>query len=443
LKDIRYAGWSTAGDTIAYVRNNDLYIWRDGNSTQITYDGSADIFNGVPDWVYEEEIFAETNTLWFSPDGRYLTFLRFNETGVPTYRVPYYMKGSRAPPYPEYLELRYPKAGQTNPTVTVHLVNLDDLSAGATQISFDAFKPDDLVISEVAWVTDAHSHFVFRSLNRVQDHEVLALVDVESCSVSKLKERKEESGWIDSQKAIHYLEGLNSFVDLSDESGFNHIYLHYLPQPSIPTPIPVPLTSGDWEVTNILYADRLNIYYQSTERHSTERHIYVTSMFSWQKEAIVDISKEGYYSASFSSQGGFYVLSYNGPDLPRQELYSTQDVKKPLRVLSNNAKLEKKLSDYNLPTTTWTTIRHPDGFEMNAIERLPPNFDPSKKYPLLLNPYGGPGSQQTGKYFRQVDWNAYLASDPELNYVVLIVDNRGTGFKGRNFRSAVTGQLGT
>ena len=434
---IRYAGWSPSGDSIAYVQGNNLYVYRDGRSTQITHDGSADVFNGVPDWTYEEEIFSSTNTLWFSPDSRYLAFLRFDETDVPTYRVPYYMTGQKATAYPRELELKYPKAGQPIPTVTLHLVHLYDLDQDATKIDFDAFQSEDLLIGEVAWITDAHSHLAWKCFNRVQDHEKLVVLDLASKHSFVATDRKEPNGWIDNTQSIRYVPRMNYYVYLSDEDGWTHIYMQYVNATK-----PLQLTMGEWEVTKILHVSSEAVYYQSTERDSTERHVYSLDLDFLNKVALVNDTEAGYYSTSFSHKGGYYVLSFAGPGLPRQELFSLNDTSNSIKVLQNNNKLAKELSHYELPTTSWTTIKHPDGFDLNVLEMRPPNFDPRKKYPLLLNPYGGPGAQETGKIFSGANWWAYIASDPQLEYVVLTVDGRGTGFKGKAFRSVVTSRLG-
>ncbi|KAL3420977.1 dipeptidyl-peptidase 4 [Phlyctema vagabunda] len=440
--DIQYAAWSPVGDTVAYVRGNNLFIWENGTSTQITEDGGPDVFNAVPDWVYEEEIFGDKYTLWFSPDGEQLAFLRFNETGVETYQVPYYMAhGSTAPPYPEYLELRYPKVGSTNPTVTLHLLDLTNLSAGPSKVEFESFEPEDLVAGEVAWVTDTHTQVIYRTFNRVQDQEKLILVDVPTLSASVVRERDARPGWIDNNLAIQYIPGTDSYVDLSDENGWQHLYLY-----SVNGSEPLnAITTGEWEVTAVLNInpETKTIYYQSTERDSTERHIYSVSLDGTKKKAVVDDSKAGSWTASFSAGGSYYILSYNGPELPNQKLYAINSTTTALQTINDNAKLASKLSQYTLPKVSWTTIDHPDGYSFNVMERLPPNFDSSKKYPVVFDPYGGPGSQQTTKTFRQVDFRAYLASDPELEYVILSVDNRGTGYKGRDFRTVVSGKLGT
>lgn len=435
--DIRYARWSPTGDSIAYVRHNNLYINQDGKNIKITNDGSADIFNGVPDWVYEEEIFASTNTMWYSPDGRYIAFLKFNDTGVPIYRVPYYMTGQKATAYPRELELKYPKAGQVIPTVSLHLVDLDNIDKGPQDLDSDSFAPEDLVIGEVTWITDNHSHLAWRCLNRIQDHDELIILDVLNKTTFIATERTEPKGWIDNVQSIRYLPGMNCFVYLSDKDGWSHIFLHYLNGTDS-----LQLTKGKWEVTQILYVNSDTVFYQSTERDSTERHIYSLDLNSLRKTALVDDTVPGVYRASFSSEGGYYILSYLGPKLPRQALYSVQDSTKAIRVLQNNSVLFEKLSKYNLPQSRWTTIKHPDGFELNVLETLPPDFDVKRSYPLLLNPYGGPGSQQTAKTYHGADWWAYIASDPSLEYVVLTVDGRGTGFKGNTFGHTVTGKLG-
>ncbi|KAG9229582.1 extracellular dipeptidyl-peptidase Dpp4 [Amylocarpus encephaloides] len=437
--DIQFAGWSPVGNTIAYVRGNNLFVWQNGTTTQITKDGGPDVFNAVPDWVYEEEIFGDYKTLWFSPDGEYIAYLRFDETGVPTYSIPYYMAGKIvAPPYPDTLELRYPKVGETNPTASFHLLSLSDLAVGPRKVEFESFAPHDLIIGEVAWVTDDHSNVIFRTFNRVQDQEKLLLVDTATASAKVVRERDGRPGWIENNIAIQYV-GNGSYVDLSDASGYLHIYLY-----DVAASTPTPITSGEWEVTSILNIDskRGKVYYQSTEHGSNERHVYSVNLNGSGKKALVDDEVEGYWTASFSSGSGYYILSYNGPNLPNQKLYSANSSTIAIKTINDNARLAAKLEAYTLPNVTWSTIDHPDGYSFNVMERLPPNFDPSKRYPVVFDPYGGPNSQQTGKTFKQVEFRAYLASDPELEYVILTVDNRGTGFKGRDFRTPVTQQLG-
>jgi dipeptidyl-peptidase-4 len=396
------------------------------------------------------EIYADRYTLWFSPDGEYLAFLRMNETGVPTYTVPYYMAGqTTAPSYPRELDIRYPKVSETNPTVTFNLVDVKSIVKGLApvvdEVAFDAFAPDDLLITEVAWVAERHEHVIFRCMNRVQDRERLVLVNVDDKKSTKIvRDRDGTDGWLDNNLAIQFVGTINNdttryYLDLSDHTGYTHLYLYPIEGGS-----PKALTEGDWEVTSIVKIDenRNLVYFLSTECDSTERHLFSVSLTTGEKKALVDIDKPGYWSASFSVEGGYYILSYNGPNLPWQKLYAVNDTSTPIQTINDNALLARKLAKYKLPFSRFSTLNHPDGFSLNCRETLPANFDPAKKYPVLFDPYGGPGSQEVAKAYETTGWRAYIGSDPELEYIVVTVDNRGTGYKGRGFRSAVTKQLG-
>jgi dipeptidyl aminopeptidase/acylaminoacyl peptidase len=445
--NIQYADFNPVSSSqIAFVQGNNLYIWNEGEIAQITDNGGPDMFNAVPDWVYEEEIFGDRYTLWYSPDGKYLAFLSFNETGVETFTIPYYMDNQKvAPVYPYELELRYPKVGTKNPTVQFNVLDVDALEYETLPI--EAFPEDDLVVGEVAWVTKEHGKILYRAFNRVQDQEKVVVVDVGSGSSSVVRERDGSDGWIDDNIVVTYIGPLGNssfngsteyYLDLSDESGWNHLYLFPLNGGEKKA-----LTSGEWEVISILKIDQKRelVYYTSTEHHSTERHVYSVSYKTGKKTALVDDTVPAVWTASFSSGGGYYVLRYAGPDVPYQELYSVNSTK-PVRTIVDNKRLYDTLKTYNLPNITYLDLVHPSGVTLDAMLRLPPNFDPSKKYPMILLPYGGPGAKEVTKAFNPLNWKAYIASDPELEYITLTVDNRGTGSKGRKFRASVVSNLG-
>ncbi|PKS05194.1 hypothetical protein jhhlp_008562 [Lomentospora prolificans] len=444
--DIQYAEIAPQGDNIAFVRGNNLFI-RDhatGSVEQITHDGGPDLFHGVPDWVYEEEIFGDRSTLWFSPDAEYLAFLSFNETGVGTFTVPYYMNGQEvAPTYPKELELRYPKVGSTNPTVELNILTLS--SGTYERVSVSVFEPEDLIIGEVAWVTDSHTSLLYRAFNRVQDRDAHVIVDPTSLSERVVRRRDGSDGWLDHTLAVSYVGTLQSssndtyYIDLSDEDGWSHIYLYPVNGGDA-----IQLTSGEWEVSAILYVDTVQklVYYQASTSHSTERHVYKVSWEDNEITALVDDSVPAYWSASFSSGGGYYILSYLGPDVPYQELYSSNSTSTPLRVIQDNKPFYDTISKYKLPEISYFELEHPDGYSLNVMQQLPPNFDSSRTYPVLFTPYGGPNSQSVSKRFQTYGWEAYISSDPELEYVVYTVDNRGTAQRGRKYRSAVTSRLG-
>jgi dipeptidyl-peptidase-4 len=440
--DIQYAAWAPVGNTLAFVRGNNLYISNDSEVTQITFDGGPDMFHAVPDWVYEEEIFGVAYAFWWSPDANYLAYLSFNETGVGTFTVPYFMEGQEiAPSYPSELELRYPKVGTTNPTVQFTL--LDTQTLENSTIPIEAFEANDTIVGEVAWVTDEHSSVLLHVFNRVQDLEKYVLVDVASGNTTTSRERDGSDGWLDNNLAINYIGSVNGsnetwYVDLSDQSGWNHLYLF-----PIHGGDNVTLTSGEWEVTNILSVDSEKelIYYRSTTFHSTSRHVYSVSYATGEITPLVNDAEPAYYSASFSPAGGYYLLSYQGPDVPYQDLYSTNS-SEPLSTITNNAVLYGAIQEYSLPNITYFELQHPDGYTLNVMQRLPPNFNSSRQYPVLFTPYGGPGAQEVSQVFQTLNFKAYISSDPELAYITYTVDGRGTGYKGRAFRATVASHLG-
>lgn len=440
--DIQYAVFAPIGNSIAFVRGNNLYLRNGSDVKQITSDGSPDLFNAIPDWVYEEEIFGDRYTLWWSPDGTQIAYLSFNETGVGTFSIPYYMNNKKyPPPYPRELDLRYPKVGTTNPTVKFNLLDVE--SSEISNIPITTFEPNNTVVGEVKWFTENSSHVMYRVFDRVQENEKLVLIDTSTKSSTIIRERDGSDGWLDNSLTATYVGELNGtewYIDISDVSGWAHLYLF-----SLDGNQNITLTSGEWEVRALasVDAERQLIYYTSTQQSSLGSHLYSVSFPDPVVTPLVDDSVPGYYSASFSGSGGYYLLSYSGPNVPYQELYSVES-QTPIRVLTNNSALYDRLQTYALPNITYFELPIPDTeYTMNVMQRLPPNFDPSRKYPVLFTPYGGPGAQEASYRFQALTFRAYIASDPELEYITYTVDGRGTGFKGRAFRAEVSRQLGT
>ena len=370
---------------------------------------------------------------------------------------PYNPKASNATSYPRELEIRYPKAGATNPTVKATLLNINWDAAGPKPqpIAIDQwYEPHDLIVGEVRWLG---ARIALRLFNRVQDSCKHLMYDT-NLNTSKIAKSMDGSdGWLDNHKAMKYVgvlsgDGINDqwsqngcceeyYLDKTDLAAWDHFYL-------FPTNYfnndPIPLSWGDYDARDMLYIDRARhfAYYTASEKHPTESHIYRISLKSLQRKAITDTSKPGFYSASFSPGGSYYVLNYQGPNVPYQELYAWNNTAEPLRTLTTNKALLDKLARYNLPRIRYADLKNPLGQNLSAMMRYPVNFDSNKTYPVLFIPYGGPGSQEVTKRMQAFDFKSYIASDPELEYITLTVDGRGTGMRGREFRASVGRHLG-
>ncbi|KAI9493226.1 dipeptidyl peptidase IV N-terminal region-domain-containing protein [Zychaea mexicana] len=464
---ISYATWSPTGHQVVFVMENDLYVSDLKDVHRITFDGSRTVFNGVPDWVYEEEVFGKDFTVWWSPDSTHIAYLRFNETEVPEYHMPLYTASNSS--YPEEMTIKYPKAGSPNPLVSLHIHSLlDDTSIMITKNAttgstiqtvgkYKDFEDDDRLIIDVAWATSDHSHLLFKQTNRVQDHEITSLVTIgKSLPDSKVELARQyqptDGGWIDVGQSMVYVPSSKAkktpvrYIDIADD-GAGYMHLAIFAAGDGKHHNPVWLTSGEWEVepeSVVMDTERKLLHFVSTERSPLERHLYTISFKSDDpastKECLTcpeEPEEHGYYSASFSPKAGYYVLNYEGPEIPTTVVKNVDNSTFEL-VLENNNALRALLSDYDLPRSRIINVKS-GGIDMNAIERLPPNFNVLEKYPVLFHVYGGPGSQ-TVSYRFELGWHTFLAS--KLQYIVVTVDGRGTGYRGREYRMCVRKRLG-
>ncbi|KAF9183212.1 hypothetical protein BGZ51_004173 [Haplosporangium sp. Z 767] len=445
--------WSPVGHSLAYVQNNNLYVYQDlTHRNQITFDGAASIFNGITDWVYEEEVYGSPSALWWSPDGTSIAFLRFDETEVPEFHYSLYMDDQlNAPAYPRNVMMKYPKVGFPNPIVNLHLYNVKSAVVPTAvhplkQVDLShIFDAENRIIAEVIWATRDSDALLVKVQNRVQNHEKLVLVNPTTMTGEVVREwnaGKEDGGWIDMQQSSRYVGPSKAvpaggYLDIANNNGYNHIAL-YTP---VDNPTPKWLTSGEWEVQSINAVNELEglVYYISTEKASVERHLYSVAMDSTTRTALTDVTQPGYYAASFSTGAGYYLLSYRGPDVPWQKVKMVAD-EKFSNDLEDNALLRSLLNATQHPTRRWSTVNL-NGRECNYMEFLPPGFTPEQKHPVLFQVYGGPGSQLVDTQF-QLGFSAVMSSVEKLKYVVVVVDGRGTGFRGRDFRISVVNQLG-
>lgn len=451
---VHYAIWSPAGDAVAFTKDNNLYLRTLGsrankNVRQITRDGGPDVFYGIPDWVFEEEVFSSNQGTWWSEDGRYIAFFRANETEVPTYPVQFFVEppdGSSSQDdmlYPVTQDLKYPKAGSPNPVVDVRFYDVEAEETFSVDVE-GRFDDDDRLVTNVMWAGDK---VLIKESNRVSDMLRVVLIDPAARAgetVRTVDVRALDGGWFERSKPVFIPadpdkgRAEDGYVDTVIH-GFGDHLAYFTP---LDNPEPLMLTSGDWEVVKAPSAVDLEnnlVYFLSTQESSIQRHVYSVGLDGEGLANVTDTSQQAYFGASFSSGAGYVLLNYQGPDIPWHKVVSTPSNPAPYtRVVEENKGLRAMAEAYDLPALRYGTL-DVDGVELNYVERLPPGFDETKKYPVLFHQYSGPGSQQVEKKFK-VDYQSYVASG--LGYIVVTVDGRGTGHIGRAARIIIREHLG-
>lgn len=452
---IQIASWSPQSDAVVFTRDNNMFIRKLDSKkvTQITQDGGAELFYGVPDWVYEEEVFSGDSATWWSEDGKYVAFLRTNESMVPTYPVQYFLsRPSGEKPkageenYPEVRDIKYPKAGAQNPIVSLQFYDVEKSEVFNIKIK-DDFADDNRLITEIVWAGSTKQVLV-RETNRESDILKLVLMDVEKRTGKTVRTENVaelDGGWMEVSHTTTFVPAdpsngrkYDGYVDTIIHEGYDHIG-YFTP---LDSDEPILLTQGEWEVVDAPSRIDLKnnlVYYISTEHSSIERHAYAVKLDGTGKQEVVEDSGIGYHAASFSSGGSFALITYKGPGIPWQKIISTpSNQEKFEKVLEENKSLERFAAAHELPILSYQTI-DVDGFKLNVLERRPPHFSEKKKYPVLFYQYSGPGSQQVDRQFH-VDFQSFIASS--LGYIVVTVDGRGTGFLGRKLRCITRGNIG-
>ncbi|KUI66645.1 putative dipeptidyl-aminopeptidase B [Cytospora mali] len=448
---VQLASWSPTSDSIVFVRENNLYLrWVGSEEVRhITKDGGKNYFYGRPDWVYEEEVLGGNSAVWWSEDGKYLAFYRTNDTGVPEYPLQYFIskpKGGKdegLENYPQELNMKYPKAGATNPVVDLLFHDVD--RGDNFEVDIDGgFADDDRLITTVVW---AGQSVLIKETNRISDVMRVVLVDVASRTgktVRTVDVGKLDGGWFEISQKTRYIPADPEngrpdpgYIDTVIYDDADHL-AYFTP---LDTSEPVMLTKGNWEVDNAPSAVDLKnnlVYFIATKESSIQRHVYSVKLDGTQLKAFTNTSQEAYYSASFSSGAGYVLLNYQGPNVPWQKVLSTpSNPEKYEHVVETNKALADRAKKYELPIKIYGTI-NVDGVDLNYVERRPAHFNPKKKYPVLFYQYSGPGSQEVKKLFK-VDFQSVMTHH---GYIVVTVDGRGTGFIGRKNRALVRGNLG-
>jgi dipeptidyl-peptidase-4 len=421
-----YVTFSPDGSKVAFVRDNNIFIRDFGNDRliQVTADGRMnEIINGFADWVYEEELSLSKAFFW-SPDGSQIAFFRFDETEVPVYNM---QKWNGL--YPEDYRFKYPKAGEKNSVVTAHVY---DLKRGKTQ-EIKIGDDKDVYLARMQWLPIGNTVSIIR-LNRLQNELDIFHYDVDTGGL-KLVYSEETDTYIDIDQVddLTYLLDGNSFLITSEKTGFKHLY-HYTLDGKLINQI----TSGNWEVSELAGIDEKKklIYYLSTEVSTIERHLYSVGLDGKSKKKLS--ATPGTHTASFSTDFKYYISTSSSVDEPgKTSLYRSNG--KEIKVLAENDALLTQSKEYGFASTEFFKIANGSGDSLNAYMMKPVDFRENHTYPVLMFVYGGPGSQNVMNRWNSNMWHHLLT---QKGYIIVCVDNRGTGGRGRDFQHVTYKNLG-
>nr|XP_057937865.1 dipeptidyl peptidase 4 isoform X2 [Doryrhamphus excisus] len=422
--EVQYFTWAPEGNKYAYVSHFNVFF-KDhvtADTVQVTHNGKKnEILNGVPDWVYEEEVFASNGALWWSSSGRYLAYAEFNDTEVEKVEFSWY----GAQQYPETVTIPYPKAGSNLTKVKLFVVDTTNASHRMRVPPPASIASSDHILCSVTFVTD--QRLAVQWLTRKQNYLLVQIYDFDGISWQEKQkfEQTSQTGWIGHfvPLPLFFAEDKISFYKvMSDTSGYKHI--HHITDGKASA-----VTAGKWEVIYISKVTKDAIYFVSNEYEGVpvKRNLYKVPIGSGAsgRQCLTCRFEEDrcqYNSAYFSINASYYRL----------DCYE-------MSTLEDNQDLDNILKEFHMPTMKYGTFKVA-GFDLWYQMMLPPHFKSSKQYPLLIDVYGGPASQ-TVDYRFKLNWATFLSS--KYGMVVASFDGRGSGYQGDQVLHAIYGRLGT
>jgi dipeptidyl-peptidase 4 len=423
---VMHASFSPNGKSVAYVYENNLYIFDIATKTtkQVTTDGKRNaIINGNCDWVYEEEFGFSTAYKW-NKDGAYLAYYKFDESAVKEFSFTQY--GTL---YPKNYDYKYPKAGEDNSKVSVHIYEL--ATTKNTKVSVG--DESDIYLPRIHWSAFNNNLFVYK-LNRLQNN--LEVYKSEASSGKTMIEYVESNArYIDINDDVIFLTQQDAFIYTSEKKGYNHIYLHNCVNHS-----DIQITGGNYDVLSVKGIDEKNklVYFISTFSSPLEKKLFSVKLDEPKLNCITQ--EAGVHNISFGAGFKYFMDAYSKVNTP--PIYTIRDAKgKVIRTLKSNEKLAARLTEYNTMPQELIKVRAANDEELNAWIIKPANINDGKKHPVLMFQYSGPGSQQVSNSWMGRDywWYQMLA---QKGYVIACVDGRGTGCRGEEFKKCTYKQLG-
>jgi dipeptidyl-peptidase-4 len=423
--EVRLPAFSPDGSKIAYVKDNNLYIFNiaEGLTLQITSDGERNnIINGATDWVYEEEFGFERAFYW-SKEGNYLAWLRFDESEVPEFSFPIY--GTL---YPENYTFKYPKAGEKNAEVTAHFYDL----GSAKSHKIDLGNLNDMYLPGLRF-TEVDNILCLLRLNRHQNHLEYLLFDTKKQGKPSVFLEDKSSTYVLVDHNFSFTKNNNLFLFASEKSGFNHVYSYNFKNKKIS-----PVTQGNFDVKEIYGTDGNRLFYKASKGGAIHTQIYSIGL-NGKKEQRISPEK-GNASGIFSSNFKFWFLTHSRANTaPVVKVMDGSG--KEIKTLFDNQKVNDALNKYRVQPKEFFTITTNEGIELNAWMIKPENFNSANKYPVLMTLYNGPGHNLVKDEWGGTNymWHQLLA---QKGIIVVCVDGRGTGNRGKDFKAVTYQQLG-
>ena len=427
---LMFATFSPDGSMIGYVRENNIYVEdvKSGKIKRLTSDGSKTIINGTFDWVYEEEFGLQNGFRW-SPDSKLIAYWQLDASGVGEFN----MINTTDSVYSKIIPLQYPKVGTTNSSAKVGVVKAKGGKTKWMKVSGD---PRNNYIARMEWAANSEE-IIIQRLNRNQNENQLMLGNAKSGNVRTILTEIDEA-WLDVVEDWVWTEDGGSLTWVSERDGWRHVYLVSRDGKKVDL-----ITPGEFDVINILNIDTKNgwLYYIASPDNPTQRYLYRSPLKGGNPERLTPEGQGGYHSYNIAPGAKWAFHTYSSFIVPPVTELIRLPNHKPVRTLVDNAKLKENVAGSNFLPEEFTRLDIGDGVEMDAWIIRPLDFDPEKKYPLLVYVYSEPAGQTVLDVWRERNvWHQMIA---QQGYVVLSMDNRGTPSpRGRAWRKAIYRQIG-
>ncbi len=410
---------------IAFTRNNDLYVIdvASGKETRLTTDGSEVVYNGFASWVYYEEILGRASryrAFWWNPDSKRIAYMHFNDSQVPLFPITNYFA---QPDSTE--ETRYPRAGDKNPEVKVGIVDIETRKT----VWSDFNEKDDQYFGLPFWTPDGNALWM-QWMNRRQNNLIIYSVNP-ATGTKEVVYNEAQKTWVNWKSELHFLENNKGFIVLSDKTGWMHIYHFDMKGNQVKQ-----ITNGEWTVSRINSINEKKgvIYFTARKENSTRHDLYKVSI-NGTKPARLTFG-DYTHSVNLSPGQDFFITSYSNVATPTK-----------MALVNDNGKIVREIADskgddfdlYKLAKTELLRVKTPDGFELPVLITWPTDLDSSKKYPVLINIYGGPNAGTVYDGWKGVGQSQWWAKE---GLIQVAIDHRGSGQFGKMGQNYLYKDLG-